>query len=192
MTLNVPIRIIAASCVGVALFSGFISMMILLIGYNPRIYTEDNYQYVKATVVGYGQRNVDCTYPCNCRRVCRPAYRPPCASFHKQTICDVCRSPCILAWVKFQVDSPPFSFDAFPLLNYDPIGELQSKYPLNSTMDAYFSMSKMNIVYGDTLTTSENCFIAGFVFLGISVLSLLTLGISFILYCISKKINTSN
>lgn len=187
MNLKEHISWIATLCIGFALLFGLIAMMILILGYNPRVLTEPDYQYVKATVVGYGQKDTVCSYPCNCRRVCRPAYRPPCASFHKHTVCDSCNSPCVLGWVKYQVNSPPFSFDAHWILNSNSMGELQSKYPLNSTVDAYFSISRMNIVYGETLTNSINCFIAGFVFLGLTVLCLLTCGVFFILYCVTKN-----
>lgn len=166
---------------------GIICILVLSIGYYPRVYTGGEYQQANAVVIGYGQQNQDCVYSCNCRKECRPT-KPRCQSWETRTVCDACRSPCVAAWVMYWIESQSFSFNAFPIINSNPIPQLQSKYPINSTMNTYFSSSSSTVVYGNTLNTATSCFVAGFVFLGLTGLVMLIWGSFLILYyCFQNK-----
>jgi hypothetical protein len=148
-----------------------IGVPILLFGYEPKIFTS-NYQYVTAQVTGYGETNTDCGGPCNCRMECRQN-KPKCQSWEKHRVCDYCESPCLMAWVVFTIvpPGPSYSFNGFYDRNYNPLPNLQSHYPLNWTMPLYYSPPS-SVVYGSTIDTLRNNFIAGFVFTGIGLLML--------------------
>jgi hypothetical protein len=160
-----------------------IGVPILIFGYTPRVLTDNQYQSVKAIVVGYGEESLTCYNFCNCRSEC-PGNRPNCYSWQKHTICDSCAYPCMNAWVVFSVipPGPSFTFNAFNLLGPTgwPLAYLQRTYQLNSTIGGYYSSSSHSVVYGDTLNTSINCFIAGFVFTGLGFLILLCI----LIFCI--------
>lgn len=160
---------------------------ILLFGYNPPIFTSD-YQHVTVQVIGYGETNTDCGGPCNCRMECRPN-RPKCQSWEKHRVCDYCFSPCLMGWVIFSImpPGPTYTFNAFYDRNYNPLPHLKSQYPMNWTMDAYYS-APSSIVYGSSIETLKNKAIAGTVFTGLGLLLFLLSPLLLILhYCMSKK-----
>lgn len=162
-----------------------IGVPILVFGYEPKIYTS-NYQYVTAQVIGYDEVSQDCGGPCNCRMECRPN-KPKCHSWEKHRVCDYCESPCLMAWVVFDIipPGPSYSFNGFYDRNYNPLPNLQSRYPLNWTMPLYYSPPN-SVVYGYTIDTVRNYFIAGFVFTGIAILLILPTFICIFYYLITS------
>ena len=194
---NIPIKNVGTITFVITFICFFISVPILVAGYNPRVLTESKYQYVVANVIGYSQESVDCTYACNCRLVCS-ASRPNCKnSWEKHRVCDTCRTPCQNGWVIYSVlpPGPSYVFNAFYSVSRDPIPYLKNQHPLNSTIDGYYSSYPAatseniikSVVYGDEMTTSINCFIAGFVFVGIGCLTLLIFCVLLIMYYVSRR-----
>jgi hypothetical protein len=168
-----------------------IALPLLIAGYQPRILTESQYKRVVSTVIGYQKENIECVYSCRCRYQCRST-KPDCKnSWEKQYICDVCTTPCIDEWVVYSVLPPgtPYIFNAFHQKGDRYSLELQ--YPLNSTMVSYYSSTTdssgntiQSMIYGNEMSISINCFIAGFVFLGIGCVTLLVFVVLLILDCV--------
>jgi hypothetical protein len=170
-----------------------IALPLLIAGYQPRILTESQYNFVVSAVIGYGRENIECVYSCNCRYQCRLT-KPNCKnSWEKQYVCDVCTTLCTNQWVVYSVLPPgtPYIFNAFNSISL--YSRLESQYPLNSTMDGYYSSTTdssgniiQRMVYGNEMTKAINCFIAGFVFFGIGCVTLLLFALLLILYCLGK------
>ena len=175
---NMPIGWLLPVAVMGSLVSFMIGIPLLVAGYNPQVLTDSKYTYVRSNVVGYVEKDAKCYFQCNCRLECRPS-RPNCRnSWEKQRVCDSCSNPCKSAWVVYSIipPGPTYSFNAFGAVDPDPLPNLQMQYPLNSTMGVYYYLSTFSdgqtyqsVVYGDTMATAINCFIAGFVFIGLGV-----------------------
>ena len=193
---NIPIFYLLWGVVMSTLVFFIIGIMTLVAGYNPRILTDSTYKYVQANVIGYGQEDVKCYYQCNCRSVCKPSH-PNCKyPWQRERICDSCSNPCKNAWVVLSISppGPSYVFNGFGSVGNEPLSDLQTRYPINSTIEAYYWSKTLSngqpyvtIVYGDTMAQSINCFIAGFFFVGLGILMWLVFGILCIFYCFGLK-----
>lgn len=180
---------VAMATIGVSVFIAF---LILTIGYKPYVLTSSSYVKGECQIIGYGTTGTYCSYKCNCRWICMLKPRPgkPCDPLDQAWRCDECLNPCVYAWVVYQfLDRTHFSFvfDAYKTKGDNPLPGLQNQYPPNSTTLCYVDPNYLNAVYGDELTKVINCFIAGFVFLGI-VLAMLLAELCWIMtFCCVRK-----
>ncbi len=148
-------------CGPVILLGSLIGVLVMSGGYGPiPIYTSSDYAVLTCPVSGYSDEMIDCYTPCNCR------YEG--SGWRRHWVCDNCPSKCTLNFVVYSVNEIPGRTFKLLVQRYY-MWYIKELYPIGST--TLCVKHGNDVLYGESVQRTYDCFVAGWVFLGFAMIA---------------------